>query len=111
MRRLAAARGSMENDRLQRLSKLKAITEHFQDFDLNKKRSIAKRLRDGSFSLEDGLALLPPEILQPADQDAIPCLQEQEPPSPSLYPVSSLLDIPVRIQYLFSSLIHQSDSS
>jgi hypothetical protein len=101
----------MENDRLQRLSRLKTITEHVQDFDLNTKRSLVERLRDGLFSLEDGPALPQPEILQPADRDAIPSFQEEELPPPPLYPISSPLDIPVRIQYLFSSLIHQSDTS
>ncbi|KAF8814756.1 PIN domain-like protein [Phlegmacium glaucopus] len=85
VRRLAAARGSIENDRLQRLIQLKVITSQFQSFDVDKKRSVAERLSDVSLSLEAGAAApLPQDTLQQADGDSKPSLQEQEPPP--LYP-------------------------
>lgn len=101
LRRLAATRGSFENDRLQRLTKLKAVTESFQDFDVGKRRLIAKRLSDVSLSLEGGAsALLQQGALQLGDLDAITSFPEQKPPlPPPLYPVSSPHDVPVRIEH------------
>jgi len=96
VRRLAAARGSIENDRLQRLNQLKIITKQFQGFDMDKKRSVAEHLGDISLSLEDGASvLLQQDTLQQADGDSMTSLQEQEPPPPYL----SLSDVPVRIEY------------
>lgn len=93
LRRLAATRGSIENDRFQRLNKLKSVTELFQGFDMDGKRFVAERLCNVSLS--------------PNDQDSIPSLREQESPpqeplsqesSPlPVYPIFPPLDVPVCI--------------
>lgn len=107
LRRLAATRGSIENDRFQRLNKLKSVAELFQGFDMDGKRFVAERLCNVSLS--------------PDDQDSISLLQEQEPLSQEsplqesspqkllplpVYPIFPPLDVPVCIEH-YSPLIHQ----
>ena len=70
---MAATRGSIENDRFQRLNKLKSVTERFQGFGMDEKRFVAERLSNVSLSQEGA-----------ADQDSIPIFPEQEPPPPIL---------------------------
>ena len=83
-RRLAAARGSIDSDRYQRLSKLKSVTELFQMFDMDGKRFVAERFGNMSFSQEGSLPL------------QVPLSQELP-----VYPISPSLDVPVCIEHFF----------
>ena len=93
---------------------MKAVTTSFQSFDADKKRFVVERLGDVSLSVESrASALLPPqEILQMADGDSMPSLQEQEPVALPLHNSSHTppYDVPVCIEH-FLPLTLRSDRS
>ncbi|KAF8960339.1 PIN domain-like protein [Flammula alnicola] len=96
---LSVARGSIEDDRFERLHDLKASMDHLQTLDLTKRQEVVKILKDSKFGVDDGSSTLLQEQELVVSEEAEKAVAAELPSAlpPTEIPTTPPLEIPTSL--------------